>query len=180
MGDSAGGCLSVISAMAINCTELRTYILDSKDTQDWKFPKIKAIVDLYGANDRKNIDQGFFFGHDLLEEMVGEKYGAFEFEPSQVRYSNAITPCDFLVLAERFKWTIDMPPLMVLHGTEDGLGPSSTFLKKALEGKTENLVEEKIYEKEKHGFFSFYWRENAIKATEDILQFLVAVDPHSK
>jgi len=101
-------------------------------------------------------------------------------------------PCDLIVLSNKMGWDIKMPSTFLITGDKDPIRSCTTLFHDQIVERNKLIdandqksyskidVELGVYEGETHGFFNFYWKENARKLYKDIENFIESRTTNNK
>jgi acetyl esterase len=157
MGDSAGGNLVMMLALFSANPEL---LQDLGPGAPSEVPlRVQSVVPLYGIIDRTTSRRNRFPGIDLMMEA----YGGREALEDEVARNKAITPMDLEFDA--------CPPCFLVAGAKDRLADGTRALEKRMSHMPIEMTC-KVYEGERHGFFSMPWRPRYAELRRDIFAFL--------
>jgi acetyl esterase len=149
IGDSAGGNLAMMLGIYLSNPELLK-ILHTVTVNE--MPKIKSVVDIFGANDKTSFVEDGFPSAKLFVKVYVQ---------------NTTTP-QIPIVPMDFKTIENLPPTFIVGAGNDKLLRSSKIWAEHI-GKQFQQVEFKIYEGADHGFFSF--GKGCEELSDDMLAF---------
>lgn len=162
MGDSAGGNLAMMLGLLLENPGLLEAV-DPSRTRPLGL-RCSSVISLYGVLDRLSWIEDGFPGAEMMLENYG---GKAALEP-EVEPGLALTPMDL-----QFD---SAPPSFLAVGTDDPLRRSSQIFADRLIAGPNKLVHRE-YPGEGHGFFSLGSTRSDGLLREDVLAFLLSIEP---
>jgi acetyl esterase/lipase len=167
MGDSAGACIAMATAIMMQSQNVRDFLLDKTVPIYPHLPKVESIVNIYGINDRDSLVRIPLGGRWLLKKWLLSPDLDIH---SPLTPKTTATPMDFLNLAKDRNWQVNLPPTLLVTSNFDIL--NSSALRFYHKWKESQPLTVKTYQREFHGFLSLYWRKNTIQCYKDIMEFV--------